>query len=637
MKRLFLLLTLTWTLTLTFSLLPTLASAQSELRVEVPSVVLAGVPFTITVQPVTAEGGLIPGYDGQLSVTGLTEGSFDGLSIARAVVGTTGRHTVRVQDATLTAEVEVRAIPAFFSILPPLIAIVFALLFRQVIVSLIAGIWLAATFIADYNIVVGFLDVLTKYVINAVTTTSQAQILVFSLLFGGMVGVITKNGGARGIADLVTRFAKGAKGGQLSVMVMALVMFFDDYANVLVRGNLMRPITDKLRISREKLSFLVDTGAASVASTAIVSTWIGYELGLIAPGLELIGSSEDAFSMFIRTIPYRFYPLLALIFAFMISATDRDFGPMLKAERRARLEGKVQRDGAEPATETLEDDEDATRPSSWLNGLAPIVSILVVALSGIYITGVRALDGASGASLKDIAGASDSYVALLWASLAGCSVAIVLAVGGRVLTLSQAVNAWIQGMKSMMMAVVILVLAWCIGAATTELQAASYLVQILEGALHPAWLHVLTFVIAAAMAFATGSSWATMAIMMPLVIPLADALSRGAGLAPERVDTLLVGVISSVLAGAVFGDHCSPISDTTILSSMASAADHIDHVRTQLPYALLVAIVGMLVGDIPTAYGLSPWISIILGSGILLAVLFFYGKPVGAPPQGEAA
>ena len=282
MKRSFLLLTL--------SILPALASAQSELRFEVPSVVLAGVPFTITVQPVTAEGNVVPGYDGQLTVTGLSEGSFDGLSIARAVLGTTGRHTVRIQDGTLSAEVELRAIPAFFSILPPLFAITFALFFRQVIVSLIAGIWLAATFVADYNVVAGFLDVLTKYVINAVTTTSQAQILVFSLLFGGMVGVITRNGGARGIADLITQYAKGAKGGQLSVMVMALVMFFDDYANVLVRGNLMRPITDKLRISREKLSFLVDTGAASVASTTIVSTWIGYELGLIAPGLELIGS-----------------------------------------------------------------------------------------------------------------------------------------------------------------------------------------------------------------------------------------------------------------------------------------------------------------------------------------------------------
>ena len=172
--------------------------------------------------------------------------------------------------------------------------------------------------------------------------------------------------------------------------------------------------------------------------------------------------------------------------------------------------------------------------------------------------------------------------------------AIVLAVGRRVLTLSEAFGAWVQGLKSMMMAIVILVLAWSIGAATTELQAAAYLVQILEGALDPAWLPVLTFVIAAAMAFATGTSWATMAIMMPLVIPLADALSRSAGLGPERVDTILVGVIASVLAGAVFGDHCSPISDTTILSSMASASDHIDHVRTQLPYAMLVGVVGMV-------------------------------------------
>ena len=172
-------------------------------------------------------------------------------------------------------------------------------------------------------------------------------------------------------------------------MMMALVMFFDDYANVLIRGNLMRPITDALRISREKLSFLVDTGAASVASIAI-SSWIGYEIGLIGPGLESIGSDEDAFSMFVRTIPYRFYPVLALVFAFMVSATDRDFGPMLKAERRARFEGKALRDGAEPATETLDDDGDAARPASWLNGLAPIASIVIVALAGIYITGARA-------------------------------------------------------------------------------------------------------------------------------------------------------------------------------------------------------------------------------------------------------
>ena len=623
-------------LTLSFLLLATAASGQTELRIEAPSLVLTGIPFELTVTAVDAAGNPVSDYDGTPSITGLSRGMFDGLRIEEAVVDSGGRHTVRVEDGAISAEVEVRAIPGILSILPPILAITFALVFRQVVLSLFSGIWLAATFIYDYNILAGFFAVLTHFIINAITTKSQAQILVFSFLFGGMVGVITRNGGARGIAELITRFAKGAKGGQLSTMVMALVMFFDDYANVLVRGNLMRPITDKLRISREKLSFLVDTGAASVASTALISTWIGYEVGLIDQGLQIIGSPEDAYTMFIRTIPYRFYPLLALVFAFMISATDRDFGPMLKAERRARFEGKVNRDGAELATETLEDETAADAPSSWLNGLAPIVAILVVGLGGIYITGRNALGPNDEVSLGNIARESDSYVALLWASLAGCVVAMFLAVVRRVLTLTQAFAAWIQGLKSMMMAIVILVLAWSIGAATTELQAAGFLVQVLEGALDPAWLPVLTFVIAAAMAFATGTSWATMAIMMPLVIPLADALSTSAGLGPERVDTILVGVISSVLAGAVFGDHCSPISDTTILSSMASAADHIDHVRTQLPYALLVALVGMIVGSIPTAYGMSPWISILIGSAVLLAVLYLYGKPVGVPTEGES-
>ncbi len=614
---------------------PCTLSAQTELRIEAPSLVLTGIPFELSVTAVDADGNPVSDYDGSLSITGLSSGSFDGHRIDHAVIGAAGDHSLQVRDGTLSGNVEIRAIPAVLSILPPLFAITLALMFRQVVFSLFAGIWLAATFIHDYNIVSGFFAVLTHFVINSITTKSQAQILVFSFLFGGMVGVITRNGGARGIAELITRFAKGAKGGQVSTMLMALVMFFDDYANVLIRGNLMRPITDKLCISREKLSFLVDTGAASVASTALISTWIGYEVGLIDQGLQIIGSSEDGYSMFIRTIPYRFYPLLALVFAFLVSATDRDFGPMLKAERRARFEGKVLRDGAEPATETLEDEADGHGRSSWLNGLAPIVTILVVGLTGIYLTGRDALGPDDVATLGSIVGNSDSYVALLWASLAGCTVAIFLAVARRVLTMSEAFSAWVQGLKSMMMAIVILVLAWSIGAATTELQAAGYLVQILEGALDPAWLPALTFVIAAAMAFATGTSWATMAIMMPLVIPLANALSLSAGLAPERVDDILVGVIASVLAGAVFGDHCSPISDTTILSSMASASDHIDHVRTQLPYALLVAFVGLALGSIPTAYGMSPWISIVLGIAVLVAVLFLYAKPVGSPQSME--
>ena len=617
-------------------LLPSIsATAQNRLVVEAPDLVLTGIPFEITVSVVDADGRPVSSATGTPVVTGLSSGTFEGLGAKDAVIETGGNHRVGVRLGALSAEREVRAIPGILSVLPPLIAIGLALVFRQVVISLFAGIWLAATFIYDYNIVTGFFSTLTRFVIDALTTKNQAQIVVFSMLFGGMVGVVTKNGGARGIAELVTRYAKTAKGAQTSTMVMAIVIFFDDYANILVRGNLMRPITDKLRVSREKLSFLVDTGAASVASTVLVSSWIGYEVGLIDQGLQIIGSSEDAYLMFVRTIPYRFYPILSLVFAFAICFTDRDFGPMLKAERRARFEGKVMRDGAEPVAETLEEEPDTARPSSWLNGLAPIVTILVVGLAGIYITGRDALAPGAELSLSSVVSGTDSYVALLWASLSGCAVAIGLAVGSRVLTLAESFGALMQGFKATMTAIVILVLSWSIGDATTELHAADYLVQVLEGALNPAWLPALTFVLAAAMAFSTGSSWATMAIMMPLVIPLSSALSISVGLGADRIDTILVGVISSVLAGSVFGDHCSPISDTTVLSSMASATDHIDHVRTQLPYALLVAVVGVVIGSIPTAYGFSPWWSLLIGSAVLVAVLFLYGKPVGSP-EGEA-
>ncbi len=614
------------------------ASAQQaavRFQLQAPPLVLTDVPFDLTVQALDAAGNPDTSYQGLPGLSGARADSDGAISFENGratlqgvVVEESGRSLLRLSDGEASGELEVRSIPGILSLLPPALAIALALVFRQVVVSLFAGIWLGATFVFDYSPIAGIFGAVTHFVINSIANTTNAQIIVFSLMFGGMVGVMTRNGGARGIAELITRYAKSDRGGQVSTMLMALVMFFDDYSNVLVRGNLMRPITDKLRVSREKLSFLVDTGAAAVASTALVSTWIGYEVGLIGAGLESIGSEIDPYEMFIRTIPYRFYPLLAMVLAFLVGITGRDFGPMLAAERRARTEGKVIRDGAEPATETLEDDESIS--GRWLNGLGPIAAILIVAAYGLYHTGTESLraSGATEYGLRQLVSAGDSYVALLWASLAGCGVAMGLAIAQRIMTLASAVAAWFQGLKAMLMAIVILVLAWSIGSVTEELHAANYLIQVLEGMLDPVWLPVLTFVIAAAMAFATGTSWATMAIMLPLVIPLADSLAASSGIAPARGEMILVGVISSVLAGAVFGDHCSPISDTTILSSMASGADHIDHVRTQLPYALLAALVGMLVGDIPTAFGLSPWISLLVGSGALLGFLYIFGQPV---------
>jgi Na+/H+ antiporter NhaC len=196
--------------------------------------------------------------------------------------------------------------------------------------------------------------------------------------------------------------------------------------------------------------------------------------------------------------------------------------------------------------------------------------------------------------------------------------------------LSEAMDSWVRGMNSMLLAMLILILAWAIGSVTQELHTADYLVQILRGVVSPYWLPALTFIIAAAVAFSTGTSWATMAILMPLVIPLTHSLAIDANLGLNESDNILLGVISSVLAGAVFGDHCSPISDTTILSSMSSACDHIDHVRTQLPYAMLAASVGIIAGDLPTAYGFPPWLSWLFGVTLLLAVLFLIGKKVPA-------
>jgi len=254
----------------------------------------------------------------------------------------------------------------------------------------------------------------------------------------------------------------------------------------------------------------------------------------------------------------------------------------------------------------------------------------VVGLYGLYTTGTSALEaaGVESYSVGDIISKSDSYGALLWASFTGCLVAILLSIGQRIMKAAEAIDAWFNGLKSMLLAMLILILAWSIGAVTQELNTAGYLVQILRGTIQPHWLPVLTFLIAALMSFATGTSWGTMAIMMPLVIPLGHTLSIDVSLDALNQQIILHGVISSVLAGAVFGDHCSPISDTTILSSMASACDHIDHVRTQLPYALLAAVIGMLVGDIPTAFGFSPWFSILIGTGLLVLVLFLFGRTV---------
>jgi Na+/H+ antiporter NhaC len=303
---------------------------------------------------------------------------------------------------------------------------------------------------------------------------------------------------------------------------------------------------------------------------------------------------------------------------------------MLVAEQRARSGAGLLRPGAMPAADVsggiMDPPEDI--PRRWYNAGIPVISVIVVALIGIYATGRASLEGPGPHAVRDIVGGADPFRTLIWASFTGCVVAIGLAVAQKLLSLAHALEAWLGGMRAMFLAIVILVLAWGLGDVTEAMGTGPYISSLLRDTLPIHLLPVIVFLAAAVISFATGTSWGTMAILFPVVVPLAVAMGAGVGFAGGDNYTILLGVISSVMAGSIFGDHCSPISDTTVMSSMASACDHIDHVRTQLPYALTVALVAIGVGDIPTAYGVSPWISLLVGVALLYAILRVFGKPV---------
>ncbi|MEX0906067.1 MAG: Na+/H+ antiporter NhaC family protein [Balneolaceae bacterium] len=533
------------------------------------------------------------------------------------------------------------------SLLPPLVAIGLALITREVVLSLFAGIWIGALFLVSFNPFTGTAQSL-ELLIAALVDADHIAIIVFSLLLGGMVGVMSRGGGTQGVVDIMGKFAKNRKQGQLFSWASALFIFFDDYANTLIRGNALRPMTDRLKISREKLAYIVDSTAAPLAVSAIITTWIGFEITQIQNSLsglagqtadaavatQLQAGADNAFTIFLHSVPYLFYPILALAFVLMTILMRREFGPMLVAERRAASGNGVIREGSMPAADTnmeaLQPLEG--KPKRWYNAGLPVLSVIVVALIGLYRTGSAALEpGQSG--LTAIIGGADPFAALLWASFTGCAVAIGLVIIQKILSLNQALESWLGGMQSMLMAIVILVLAWGLGGVTQEIGTGTYLASMLEDTLPLALLPGLVFFIAAVTAFSTGTSWGTMAILFPVVVPLAVAMGAGIGFAGGEHYGILLGSISSVMAGAVFGDHCSPISDTTVLSSMSSACDLIDHVRTQLPYALIVAVVALVVGELPAALDwLHPVWGLLAGLVILYFILKFYGEDPETKP-----
>jgi len=531
---------------------------------------------------------------------------------------------VAVADSE-SATAQLRVLPGWISLMPAFLAIAVALAIRNVVPALLLGLWLGATALQSFSPIgagKGLMDTFAVFIVNALANPDHAAIIAFSMMIGGMVGIITRNGGMGSVVRMIVSRAKTAVGGQVAVWFMGLMIFFDDYANTLVVGNTARPITDHLKISREKLAYIVDSTAAPVVCIALITTWIGYEVSLIDDALQGIDqlSHIAAYTVFLHSIPYSFYPILAVTFVLIVSSTGRDIGPMYAAELRAR-QGQV-----EPSTgdkmPALEGDTLEPKPNVPLRAANAFVPILVLITGlgvSLYITG-------EGETVTDIIGSSDPYKAMMWASFAGALAAAGMSIGQRILSAHETVDAWYGGARATLFGMIVLILAWSMSDITGDLNAKGYLISILGDSLPVVLVPAIVFLMAAVTAFATGTSWGTMGILMPLVIPLAWAVMSVSGMADMTGMHILYSSVACTLAGAVWGDHCSPISDTTVLSSIASGCDHIEHVRTQMPYALLVGVVAILIGTVPGAYGLSPWISIFAGVAVLYGVLRYFGR-----------
>ncbi len=550
----------------------------------------------------------------------------DGVAVFNGIQSSgTGAVAVSASAADSTGtRAELRVLPGWVSVLPPLVAILIALLLRNVIPALLVGIWLGAAALRSFTpqgIFGGLLDSFQVFVVGALANPDNASIILFSMMIGGMVGIITRNGGMARIVQIIVRRARTAIAGQVSVWMMGIMIFFDDYSNTLVVGNTARPLTDKLRISREKLAYIVDSTAAPVVCLALITTWIGYEVGLIDAALRGIPAiDEAAYTVFLRSIPYSFYPIFAVIFVLSVASTGRDFGPMYKAEVRARGGQVSPLSSADlPAMQGDSLDAKPDVPMRAVNAFIPLIVLIVALLGGLYFTG-------DGETLTEIIGSADAYKAMLWASLLGALTAAVMTVGQKILTAEETVDAWYGGVRAMLFAMIVLVLAWALSSVSEALHTADYLVSVLADTLPPPLVPAIVFILSAITAFTTGTSWGTMGILMPLVIPLTWAVMGVSGMQDPEHMHILYSAIACNLAGAVWGDHCSPISDTTVLSSMASGCDHIEHVRTQLPYAMTVGVVAIAIGTIPGGYGMPPLLSIVLGVLILLALLRYLGK-----------
>ncbi|GBD92901.1 malate-2H(+)/Na(+)-lactate antiporter [bacterium BMS3Abin05] len=457
----------------------------------------------------------------------------------------------------------------WLSVIPPLLAIFLAIRTKQVYISLFLGIWAGWTILANWNPISG-LNLALEACITVFKDPDNTKVIIFSAMIGALIAYTQRSGGVDGfIADITRKgIVRGRKSAQFLTWILAFVVFVESSINILVRASFARPLFDKLRISREKLAYICDSTSAPICVLIPFNAWGAYVLGLLDSQ-----NIPQPMRVFAEGVPLNFYAISAILFVLFIILTDKDFGPMKEAERRVREEGKLLRDGAEPLVS-----EDVVMlaskpniPKRSMNMIVPVLTMVAMMPVGLLITGHGSIEQGSGST------------AVFWAVLAAIAVGAVMYRWQKIMTTSELTDLFLKGVGGLIPMAILMMLAFALGNTCKALGTGPYVAGLTKGWMHARYVPAVIFIVGAFIAFATGTSWGTFAIMIPIAIPMATIIGANLPL-----------TLGAVLGGGVFGDHCSPISDTTIISSMASATDHIDHVRTQLPYALVSGAIALV-------------------------------------------
>lgn len=503
----------------------------------------------------------------------------------------------------------------------PLVAVLVALLTRKVVPALLLGAVVGA-FVAADGSPSDTAFRMFGYLREAVWNKDHLLVSSFSILVASAVGMMGASGGTRALVARIERVAAGRRGAMIASWLSGAVVFFDDYANCLVVGSAMGPLCDTNRVSRAKLSYIVDSTAAPVASLALVSTWVGYEVGLIDDALAKTAHADtSAFTLFLGSVPYGFYGIFTLIFVGAIAISGRDFGPMLAAERAmaAPLAGDAEVDA----------NQHLRAASHAAYAAVPVAALVGLTFLWMVVQGYNTVAHPESARLFEILGAANPYYAMLAGSVAALVLAGGMALLGRAASPTELGAAAWESARAVSEALVVLYLAWTLGSAVNDAGAADFLAGQLGSWMSPVWLPAAVFGLAALIGFATGTSFGTMGILIPMVIPLGLDLTGG-----QVESVVMLASIAAVMAGAVLGDHASPISDTTVLSALGSRCELLLHVRTQLPYALSTGAIAMLLGFVPVGLGVPVWLCLGLGAVACVAVVWALGKDPSAAVAG---